>query len=104
MLADALQQSLLHALTQSLELLTGFSWLDYTHTPAQRLAPMTSTLSSIPSLQTGQPAPVMSWQTGPSGAQPLPFMSPTTGAQHRLLLHCLCDALFGFCAVCIARA
>ena len=37
MLADAPQRSLLHALTQTLELMTGFSWLDYTHTPAQYL-------------------------------------------------------------------
>ena len=32
-----------------------------------------------PSCFAGQPKPVMSWQTGPAGAQPLPLMSTTSG-------------------------
>ena len=80
MLANALQQSLLHALTQLLQLLTGTSWLE--QSPAQSqpgLHRLPSALSSVPSLQSGQPEPVLSWQTGPAGAQPLPAMSRKTG-------------------------
>ena len=83
MLANALQQCLLHALTQLLQLLTGTSWLDQalseTRSEAQSLPRMAPTPPSIPSLQSGQPPPVLSWQTGPAGAQPLQAMSARTG-------------------------
>ena len=79
MLANALQQSLLHALTQLLELLTGCSWQDQAEPQGNSLLPTLSTLSTTLSLQSGQPAPVVSWQTGQYGAQPLPLMSATTG-------------------------
>lgn len=79
MLANALQQSLLHALTQLLELLTGCSWMDQAQPQASSLLPASSMLSATLSLQSGQPAPVLSWQTGQYGAQPLPLMSVTTG-------------------------
>ena len=82
MLANALQQSLLHALTQLLELLTGCSWMDQAQPQANSLLPTSSMLSATLSLQSGQsgqPAPILSWQTGQYGAQPLPLMSVTTG-------------------------
>ena len=80
MLANALQQSLLHALAQLLQLLTGTSWLDQAPGEAQSgLQRLPSTITSVPSLQSGQPQPVLSWQTGPAGAQPLPAMSSKTG-------------------------
>ena len=79
MLANALQQSLLYALTQLLELLTGCSWLDRAPPQANSLLPALSNLSTTLSLQSGQPTPVLSWQTGQYGAQPLPLMSVTTG-------------------------
>lgn len=79
MLANALQQSLLHALTQLLELLTGCSWLDQAEPQAHSLLTTPSVLSTTLSLQSGQPAPVTSWQTGQHGAQPLPLMSVTSG-------------------------
>ena len=77
MLANALQQSLLHALAQLLELLTGCSWLDQVQ--PQSLQSMPSAIPTSLSLQSGQPLPVLSWQTGPSGAQPLPSISSATG-------------------------
>ncbi len=79
MLASALQQSLLHALTQLLELLTGCPWLEAAHPQTLLLQPASSFISTTLSLPSGQPAPVLSWQTGKAGAQPLPLMSLTTG-------------------------
>ena len=79
MLANALQQALLHALADLLELLTGCPWLDQADLQSQSQPPTPVLLSAPSSLQAGQPLPVVSWQTGPSGAQPLSLMSPTTG-------------------------
>ena len=78
MLASALQQSLLHALAQLLGLLSGTSGLDQSQL-AKSLQSLPSTISSVTSLQSGQPQPVLSWQTGPAGAQPLPFIDVKTG-------------------------
>lgn len=79
MLANALQQSLLHALAQLLDLLSGTSGLDQSQLHAKSLERLPSTISSMTSLQSGQPQPVLSWQTGPAGAQPLPFIDAQTG-------------------------
>lgn len=79
MLANALQQSLLHALAQLLGLLSGTSGLDQTQLHPGALERLPSTLSSVQSLQSGQPQPVLSWQTGPAGAQPLPSIDAKTG-------------------------
>ena len=79
MLANALQQSLLHALAQLLDLLSGTSGLDQSQLHAKSLERLPSTISSMTSLQSGQPQPVLSWQTGPAGAQPLPFIDVQTG-------------------------
>lgn len=79
MLANALQQSLLHALAQLLGLLSGTSGLDQGPLHAESLQRLPSTLSSIQSLQSGQPQPILSWQTGPAGAQPLSAIDAKTG-------------------------
>lgn len=79
MLANALQQSLLHALAQLLGLLSGTSGLDQSQLHAGALERLPSTLSSVQSLQSGQPQPVLSWQTSPAGAQPLPSIDAKTG-------------------------
>ena len=85
MLANALQQSLLHALAQLLGLLTGTSWLDKSQSQPQSLQRLPSTISSAGSLQAGQPQPVLSWQTGPAGAQPLASIHAKTGMPVALL-------------------
>lgn len=79
MLANALQQSLLHALTQLLALVTGTAWLDQPQPQVTPLQRTPSSLSSTPSLPSGKPQPVLSWRTGPAGAQPLPSIHPKTG-------------------------
>ena len=79
LLANALQQSLLHALAQLLGLLSGTSELNQSQLHAESLQRLSSTISSVTSLQSGQPQPVLSWQTGPAGAQPLPSIDPKTG-------------------------
>lgn len=79
MLATALQQSLLHTLSQLLALLTGTAWLDQAQPHPHPLQRTPSSLSSDLSLPSGQPKPLVSWRTGPAGPQPLPFIEPKTG-------------------------
>ena len=79
MLANALQQCLLHALAQLLGLLSGTFGLEQSQLHAESLQRLPSTISSVASLQSGQPQPVLSWQTGPAGAQPLPSIDAKTG-------------------------
>lgn len=63
MLANAMQQSLLHALSQLLSLLTGIP-LSGISSRTSSLQPMPSALSPSSSFIPGQPKPVLSWQTG----------------------------------------